>query len=68
MPSEESYMQSVSKRFGRMAAVLVVSSLLVTQGAFASSRQDDPLGLLGRLSRLKLVVVHVLSELGFPPG
>jgi hypothetical protein len=50
-----------------MAAVLVVSSL-VTEGAFASARQDDPLGLLGRLSRLKLVVVHVLSELGFPPG
>jgi hypothetical protein len=51
-----------------MAAVLVVSSLLVTQGAFASAGQDDRGGLLDRFSRLKHVVVHILSELGFPPG
>jgi hypothetical protein len=51
-----------------MAAVFVVSSLLVSQGAFASTRPDDRGGLLDRISRMKQVVVHILSELGWPPG
>lgn len=61
-------MQSVSKSLGRMAAVVAVSSLLVAQGAFASSRQEDRSGWFDRLSRVKQVVVNILAELGFPPG
>jgi hypothetical protein len=58
-------MQSVSRRFGRMAAVLVVSSLLVTQGAFASARQEDRGGWF---ARAKQIVVRILSEIGTPKG
>jgi hypothetical protein len=58
-------MQGVSRSLGRMAAVLAVSSLLVTQGAFAYARQDDRGGLL---VRAKHVIVRILSEFGFPPG
>jgi hypothetical protein len=61
-------MQGMSKRFGRMAALLAVSSILVTQGAFASARQEDRGGLLGQFLRVKHVVVKILSEIGFPPG
>jgi hypothetical protein len=51
-----------------LAAVLVVSSILVTQGAFASVPQDDRTGLLDRLARAKQIVIRILSEIGFPPG
>lgn len=61
-------MQSVSKRFGRIAAVLAVSSLLVAQGALASARQDDRSDFLGRFARAKQIIVRILSEIGFPPG
>jgi hypothetical protein len=61
-------MQGVSRSLGRLAAVLVVSSLLFTQGALASARQDDRSMSLGGFSRFKQVVVRILSELGFPPG
>ena len=61
-------MQRMSRSFGRLAAVLVVSSILVTQGAFASVRQDDRTGLLDRLARAKQIVIRILSEIGFPPG
>jgi hypothetical protein len=61
-------MQGVSRSLGRIAAVLAVSSLLVTQSAFASARQDDRGGLLDRLTRLKHVVVKILSDIGVPKG
>lgn len=61
-------MQGVSRSLGRIAAVLAVSSLLVTQSAFASARQDDRGGLLDRLARLKHVVVKILSDIGVPKG
>lgn len=61
-------MQRVSRGFGRLAAVLVVSSILVTQGAYASARQDDRTALLGRFARAKQIVIRILSEIGFPPG
>jgi hypothetical protein len=48
-----------------MAAVLVVCSLLVTQGVFASARQDNRGDFF---VRLKHAIVKVLSEFGFPPG
>lgn len=48
-----------------MAAVLVVSSLLVTQGAFASARQEDRGGWF---ARAKQIVVRILSEIGTPKG
>jgi len=61
-------MQGVSRRFVRVAAVLVVSSFLVTQGAFASARREDGSGLLNPFARVARVVVKILSEFGFPPG
>jgi hypothetical protein len=61
-------MKGLSRSIGRVAALLVVSTLLVTQGAFASARQYDRDGLFDRFSRVTRVVVHILSELGFPPG
>jgi hypothetical protein len=61
-------MQGLSKSLGRMAAVVAVSSLLVSQGAFATPRQEDRSGLFDRLLRVKRVVVNILAELGFPPG
>lgn len=61
-------MESLSKRFGRMAAMLAVSSLLVAQGAFASARQEDRGGLLDRLARAKQIVVKILSDIGVPKG
>ncbi len=64
-PQKKGYMQSVSKRFGRVAAVLVVSSLLLAESAFASARQEDRGGWFFRLRR---GVVKILSEIGFPPG
>lgn len=61
-------MRSVSKRVGQMTVVLVVSSLLVAQGAFASARQDDRGGLHDGLARIKQVVVKILGEFSWPPG
>ena len=61
-------MQSVSKRFGRVPAVLAVSSLLLAQGAFASVRQEARGGWLDSFLRVKHVVIRTLSEIGFPPG
>ena len=61
-------MQGVSRRFGRMAAVIAVSSLLVTQGTFASAGQDDQGGLLDQLARVKHFVVKILSDIGVPKG
>jgi hypothetical protein len=58
-------MQSVSRRFGRMAAVFALSSLLATQGALASARQE---GSGGWLARAKQIVVKILSEIGTPKG
>ena len=58
-------MQSVSKRFGRVGAVLAVSSFLLAQGAFASTLQEDRGGWL---LRVKHGVIRILSEIGFPPG
>ena len=61
-------MQGVSKRFGRMAAVVAVSSLLVTQSALASVREEDRGGLLDRLARAKQIIVRILSDIGVPKG
>jgi hypothetical protein len=61
-------MQGVSRRLVRLAGVLVVSSVLVTQGAFASVRRDDRGGSLNPFARVARVVVKILSEFGFPPG
>ena len=61
-------MKGLSRSLGRMTGVLVVSSLLITQGALASGRQDDRGVSLSHFSRVKQVVVRILSELGFPPG
>jgi hypothetical protein len=47
--------------------VLVVSSFLATQAAFASARRDDGV-LLNPFARVARVVVKILSEFGFPPG
>jgi hypothetical protein len=61
-------MQGVSRSVGRMAAAIAVSSLLVSQGAFASARQDDRGGLLDRIARVKQLVVKILSDIGVPKG
>jgi hypothetical protein len=61
-------MQSVSRRFGRIAAVVAVSSLLVTQSALAAVREEDRGGLLDRLARAKQIIVKILSDIGVPKG
>lgn len=58
-------MKTVSQKFGRMAAVLAVSSLLVAQGALASARHEDGGGWL---ARAKQIVVKILSDIGIPKG
>jgi hypothetical protein len=60
-------MRSVSKRGGRTAAALAVSTILVAQGAFASARVDRG-AFLDRLMRAKEIVVKILSDIGVPPG
>ena len=61
-------MRRVSKRLGRMTAVLAVSSFLVAQGAFASERQDNRGAFQDGLARLKQVVVKIFGEFSWPPG
>ena len=58
-------MQSVSQRFRRMAAVLVVSSLLVAHGALGSAPQEDRGGWF---ARAKQIIVKILSDIGVPKG
>jgi hypothetical protein len=50
-----------------VAAVLAVSSILITEGAFASVANRDR-GRFDPLARLKQVVVKILSEFSWPPG
>jgi hypothetical protein len=61
-------MQRMSKRFGRMAAVMAVSSVLVAQAAMASVREENGGGLLDRLARAKQIIVKILSDIGVPKG
>jgi hypothetical protein len=58
----------VSKGSGRVAAALVVSTILFAQGVFASAQHVDQGGFLDRLLRAKQVVIRILSEIGMPPG
>lgn len=48
-----------------MAAVLVVSSLLVAHGALGSAPQEDRGGWF---ARAKQIIVKILSDIGVPKG
>jgi hypothetical protein len=61
-------MQSVSKRAGRAAAALAVSTILIAEGAFASAQQVNRGGFLDKLLRAKQIIVKILSDIGLPPG
>lgn len=58
-------MQTMSKKFGRIAAMLAVSSLLIAQGALASARHEDGASWF---ARAKQIVVKILDDIGVPKG
>jgi hypothetical protein len=55
----------MSKKFGRIAAMLAVSSLLIAQGALASARHEDGASWF---ARAKQIVVKILDDIGVPKG
>ena len=60
-------MRGVSRGFRRVAALLALLTILVTQVAVAADR-DGGRDLRDRFERAKRYVIIALGRLGFPPG
>ena len=60
-------MRSASKRFRRAAALLVLLTVLVAQGAAAADR-DGGRNMRERFERAKRFVIIVLGRVSIPPG
>jgi hypothetical protein len=60
-------MEGVSKRYRRAAALLVLLTVLVAQGALAADREGSR-GMRDRFERAKRYVITVLSRFSIPPG
>lgn len=60
-------MRGVSRGFRRVAALLALLTILVTQVAVAADR-DGGRDLRDRFERAKRYVIIVLGRFGFPPG
>lgn len=58
-------MRSLSRRFGRAAALVALLAILVAQGVDAADRNRDR-GT--RFERAKRFIVSVFSRIGYPPG
>ena len=60
-------MRGVSRGFRRSAAMLVLLTMFVAQGAAAKPWGDEP-GLRQRFERAKRFIVTALSRFSIPPG
>ena len=61
-------MRGVSKRFVRGASMLALMTLLASQGATASERDDGGNLWLRHLQRAKHFLVTILDQFSVPPG